>query len=174
MSDNIINNISEADIEYTIVVKNMDDILSEVAIDDKERLLYESIIDNIERYASETVKAGKIAQLPSIGCIRKNPVRKVIQDNHENFRLARTHMTKEQYKEHVRETIIDSKIELAKLEKERLILKRIRSTNKAKYDKLYINIGKYYAEMFIKSILWLREVPFNIEFEEHYNSLKDK
>lgn len=174
MSDVLLNNINDADIEYTIIVKRMDDILFEVTDDTNERYIYESIIDGIEKYASDNIKDGKIAQLPSIGCVRKNPIRQVVRDNHNNFRLARKSMNASQYKDHVREVIIDAKQIQAKLERDKLILKRIRSKNKKRYDKLYITLGKAYAEMYIQSILYLREVPFDKEVQDHLDSFNNK
>lgn len=173
MSEGLINNIDEADIEYSIVIKNMNDILSEVTDDPKEKLIYESIIDGIERTASETIKNGKIAQLPSIGCVRRNPIRKVIQDNHENFRIARKNLSKDNYKEHVRAIIVDAKEQLTKVERDKLILKKTISNNKKKYDKLYITLGKAYANMFIQSILMLKEVPYVLEVQEQYDRLNN-
>lgn len=171
MSNDLNNNINEADFEYLIIVKKADDILSELTDDLTERLIYESIIDSIERSASETIRDGKIASLPSIGCIRKNPIRKVIQDNHETFRIIRKSLTTEQYKQHVKEVIIDAKIEHERNDKQRVILKQIKSRNRKKYDILYLKLGKAYAEMFIQSIYMLKEVPFNLELQQRYDEL---
>lgn len=171
MDDALLNNINEADIEYTIVVKKTDDIVSDLTDDPTERLIYESIIDGIERSASEAIKNNKVAQLPSIGCIRKSPIRQAMRDNYSNFRIARTNMTGDQYKDHVREIIIDAKETQAKLDATKLIIKRTRSKNKKLYDKYYITIGKAYAEMFIQSILMLKEIPYNVEVQTHFDDL---
>lgn len=173
MDDRLINNIDDVDIEYLIVVKKSNDILSELTDDPKERLIYKSIIDGIETTASNAIKNGKTAQLPSIGCIRKNPIRKVIQDNFENFRIARRNLSKDDYKEHVRCIVIDAKEQLVKNANERLIVKRTMSKNKKRYDKLYITLGRSYAEMFIKSILLLKEVPYILEVQEQYDRLNN-
>lgn len=169
--DNTLNNIEDTDIEYLIVVKKMEDILYEVTDDDTERLIYESIIDGIETSAAVAIRAGKVAQLPSIGCLRKNPIRQVVKNNYNNFKIARKYMTKQQYQDHVREVIIDAKETFAKQDAQKLIDKRIRSRNKKQYDLLYTTLGKAHAEMFIFSITALREVPFDIEFQEHYDKL---
>ena len=42
-----------------------------------------------------------------------------------------------------------------------------------KYDTLFKRLGKAYAEMFIYSIYILEEIPFDNEWEEQYQSLKD-
>ncbi len=173
MSD--VNNIDlhESDIEYVIIAKNSSDIIFDLADNDEERFLYESIINGVEKCISDAVKDNKVAQLPLIGCIRKNPVRKVIQSNHLNFRLARQSLTKEQYQEHVRSVIIDAKENLIKQDADKLLNMKLRRKNKKKYDQLYITLGKAYAEMFIQSILYLREVAYDVEVQNHFDDLNN-
>lgn len=174
MADTHINsNIDDADNEYNILIKKSTDIICELTGDINERLIYESIIDNLESTASQNIINNKVVQLPLIGCIRRSPLRQAMVDNYDNFKIARKNLTKEQYKEHVREVIIDAKQNLAKTDKDKLIIKRIRSRNKKRYDNLYINLGKAYAEMFILSILLLKEVPYNVEVQEHYDRLNN-
>lgn len=165
------NNINDADIEYEIVIKKSNDILNELTTDIHERLIYESIIDGIEKGASEAIKAGKIAGLPFIGALRKSPVRQVVKDNFENFKIARKNMSADQYKEHVREIIIDAKINQEKIDKEKAYMRLVMSCNRKRYDKLYLSLGRAYADMFIKSIVWLQEVPYNEEVQQHYDNL---
>ena len=174
MDTTSINNLNDADIEYKIIVKGKDDILSELTSNNKERFIYESIIDNIEKSAADNIKAGKIVQLPAIGCVRKNPTHEIIKKNYDNFRVAKKNMTSEQYKQHVKEIIIHSKQKQEKLNRDKYNVRKIRSRNKEKYDKLYINLGKAYAEMYIYSLLCLREVPFDIEFQQHYDNLNNR
>lgn len=169
MDDSLINNINDADIEYTIVVKKQDDILYDLTDDPKERLIYESIITGIERSAAEAIRDGKVAQLPSIGCLRKSPIRQAIRDNYDNFRIARKQLNKEDYNSHVKEIIIDAKETQARLDKDKAILKKVKSRNKKRYDKLYITLGRAYAEMFIQSILMIKEIPYVLEVQEAYD-----
>lgn len=171
MEDALLNNINDIDIEYTIVVKTMDDIIYNITDDPKEKLIYESIINGIEGSAADAIKNGKIAQLPSIGCVRKSPVRKVIQDNYDNLKIARKNMTSDQYKEHVREIVIDAKQNQEKIDYNKSILRKVRSRNKKVYDKYYITLGKAYAEMYIHSILMLKEVPYDSDVQEAFDNI---
>lgn len=171
MNDATPNNINDADIEYSIVVKNHNDIISELTDDATEKLIYESIIGSLESVASKTVKNKKIAQLPSIGCIRINPLREVIKSNHVAFKIAKKNMNSEQYKSHVKEIIIDARQTMAINDARKLAIKRIRSKNKKRYDLLYINIGKAYAEVYILSLLLLRVVPYDDEVQQHLEEL---
>lgn len=173
MNDDIRQDIIEADEEYTIVNKTINDILNDIDFEDEEeKLLCESIINNIEKTAASAIRDMKVVQIPFIGCIRINPVKRQIRDSYKNFRIARKNMTKEQYKDHVRSYVIDIKEKQEEADRLKIVFHRIRRNNKSKYETFYKNLGRAYAELFIMSIYWLKEVPFDAEFEEHYQSLK--
>lgn len=174
MEDTLQNNINEADEEYVIISKTKDDILNELDFEnEEERLLCDSIITNLEKNASETIRDMKVAQLPFIGCVRINPIKRKLREAKLHLSAVRKSISKEQYKEHVRGYVIDLKEQQKKEDSLKLIFTRIRSNNKKKYDAYYKRLGRAYAELFIMSIYWLAEVPYNAEWEEHYKSLKD-
>lgn len=174
MNDNIENNIIELNDSYSINVRKTNDILNDIEfVDNEERFLCESIITNLEKHASENIRNMKVVQLPFIGCVRINPVKRELRDNYKNFRIARKNMNKEQYKDHVRAYVYDIKEKQKKLDRLKTIFYKIRRHNKSKYDLYFKKLGKAYADMFIYSIFLLKEVPFDEEFENHYQSLKD-
>ena len=115
----------------------------------------------------------KVAQIPFIGCLRINPVKRKLREAKLHLSSVRKSLTKEQYKEHVRSYVIDLKEQQAKADRIKLAIIRIRRNNKKKYDTLFKRLGKAYAEMFIYSIYILEEIPFDNEWEEQYQSLKD-
>ena len=51
---------------------------------------------------------------------------------------------------------------------------KIRRNNKKRYEELYKKLGRAYANMYIKAIRLLDYVPFDLEWEEHYQELKGK
>ena len=171
MTEDISNDINDSNNEYVVITKNINDILNELNFKDEERLLCESIITNIEKTAAEAIKNNKVVQLPSIGCIRKSPLQQAMKKNAVNFRIARKHLTKDEYKDHVRSVINYAKEEVLIKDRNKLAIKRIMSNNKKRYDMLFAKLGKTYANMFVFSIFCLKEIPFDIEFEEHYKSL---
>lgn len=174
MEDITNEQLNEADIEYVIVSKNKNDILNELDFEnEEERLLCDSIISNLEKTASDTIRNMKVAQIPFIGCLRINPVKRKLRDAKLHLRAVRKSLTKEQYKEHVRSYVIDLKEKQIEEDKIKLVFTRIRRNNKKKYEQLFKKCGRAYAELFIMSIYWLKEVPFDQEWEEHYQSLKD-
>lgn len=166
--------LNESDNNFIIVSKDKNDILNELDFkDEEEKLLCDSIITNLEKTASDTIRSMKIAQIPFIGCLRINPVKRKFRDSKLHLKTIRKSLTKEQYKEHVRSYIIDLKEQQKEEDKLKLIFTRIRRNNKKRYEELFKNCGKAYAEMFIMSIYWLKEVPFSQEFEDYYKSIKD-
>lgn len=174
MEDITNEQLNEADIEYVIVSKDKNDILNELDFEnEEERLLCDSIISNLEKTASDTIRNMKVAQIPFIGCLRINPVKRKLRDAKLHLRAVRKSLTKEQYKEHVRSYVIDLKEKQIEEDRIKLAFTRIRRNNKKKYEQLFKKCGRSYAELFIMSIYWLKEVPFDQEWEEHYQSLKD-
>ena len=67
----------------------------------------------------------------------------------------------------------DAKEELKKEEFRKRYINRVRSRNKKKYEYYFLTYGKAYAEMYIQSILWLEEVPFNPEVEEAFETIRN-
>lgn len=174
MEDITNEQLNEADIEYVIVSKNKNDILNELDFEnEEEHLLCDSIISNLEKTASDTIRDIKVAQIPFIGCLRINPVKRKLRDAKLHLRAVRNSLTKEQYKEHVRSYVVDLKEKQKEEDRIKLTFARIRRNNKKRYEQLFKICGKAYAELFIMSIYWLKEVPFDAEWEEHYQSLKD-
>lgn len=174
MEDITNEQLNEADIEYVIVSKGKNDILNELDFEnEEERLLCDSIISNLEKTASDTIRNMKVAQIPFIGCLRINPVKRKLRDAKLHLRAVRKSLTKEQYKEHVRSYVIDLKEKQIEEDRIKLAFTRIRRNNKKKYEQLFKKCGRAYAELFIMSIYWLKDVPFDQEWEEHYQSLKD-
>lgn len=174
MEDITNEQLNEADIEYIIVSKDKNDILNELDFEnEEERLLCDSIISNLEKTASDTIRNMKVAQIPFIGCLRINPVKRKLRDAKLHLRTVRNSLTKEQYKEHVRSYVVDLKEKQKEEDRIKLAFIRIRRNNKKKYEQLFKKCGRAYAELFIMSIYWLKEVSFNQEWEEHYQSLKD-
>jgi hypothetical protein len=174
MENDFQEHINESDVNYVIISKNKEDILNEIDFNnEEERFLCDAIITNLEKYAANSIRNMKATQLPYIGTLRINPVKRQFRDAKLHLSSVRKNITKEQYKEHVRSYINDLKEKQKKLDKIKLTMLHIRRKNKKKYDALYKRLGKNYAELYIMSIYWLTEVPFNLEWEEHYQSLKE-
>lgn len=163
----------EVNLKPEYIVKHSNDILDELNLSKDEKFICNSIISNLEKTAAKAIKEDKIAQLPYIGCIRYNPVRKHFIANIKGLSIKRKCMTKENYKNYIREYIYEAKeIQKAK-DRAKFIYNRIKSKNKKQYEVLFKKLGRAYAEMFILSIYLLDEVPYNAEWEEQYIKLNN-
>lgn len=161
--------------EFVIISKDKNDILDELDFkDETERALCDSIITNNEKLIAENLRSMKVVQIPYIGNMRVNPVQRKMRDNYKNFKIARRNMTKEQYKEHVRSYFIEAKQNQDYLDKLKLVRRRNKINNKAKYELLIEKLGKSYAEMYIFAIYLLEYIPFDEEWEERYQELKNQ
>ncbi len=173
MENSIDDKIIGLNDEFIIISKTKDDILDELDFnDEEERLLCDSIITGLEQYVADTVRSMKVAQIPFIGCLRINPIKRKLRDAKLHLSAVRKNLTKEQYKEHVRSYVIDLKEQQAKEDRFKFNIIRLKRINKKKYEELFKKCGKSYAELYIKSIYWLKEVPYSQEFEDRYRELK--
>lgn len=174
MEDNLQELLNEANEEYVIINKNKNDILNGMDFNnEEEKLLCDSIITNLEKDISNGIRNMKTVQIPFIGCVRINPIKRKIRDDFEHFKFARRNMTKEEYRQYFSNYIKEAKKEQEDKDKLKLINNRIRNDNKEKYDLLFKKLGKVYADTFIYAIRLLKEVPFDAEWEEQYQSLKN-
>lgn len=160
--------------EFDIVIKTKKDILDELEYDDiDDKFIYNTIVENMESFAAESIGKMKTVSYPNIGCIRINPVHKQFNNTLKGLSVMRDKMTKEEYKLYVGTKIK----ELRNKEKRNDLIKQyiatIKQKNKDKYDAMYYRFGVAYANMYIKAISLLEEVPYSQEFEDYYRELKN-
>ena len=161
--------------DYSIITKNTKDILNDMNFEDEDdRYMCYSIINNLEKFASDSIRAMKIVSLPFIGCLRISPVRRKLRDTKLHLHNIRQAMTKEEYKEYVTGLVKEWNEEQREADTEKLLMTKIKRNNKKKYEELYKKLGRAYANMYIKAIRLLDYVPFDLEWEEHYQELKGK
>lgn len=174
MNDEVQFGVADIGENYVIISKDTNDILNDMDFNNEdERLLCESIITNLEKDAASAIREMKTVSLPFIGCLRINPIKRKLRDAKLHLSLMRNNMSKDDYKQHVRDIVHEFGQEMDKADAEKLIMTKIRRNNKKRYDELYKKLGRAYAEMFIFSIRGLKEVPFDSEWEEYYQNLKD-
>lgn len=151
-----------------------EDIINSLEFNNKEdRILCSSIIDNIEKSISNTIKNNKCASIPYIGCLRRKFNSGVLVK--EKFKLSnvRKVLNKEDYKEYCRTVFNEYKHEanLKTIETKRV--KRIRKIFKKQYETYLRTINKSYADMFLFSVSNFTQVEFNEEIEEQYSRLRE-
>lgn len=106
MDKNVIDNIYDSDLNNELEVNTMKDIINSIGFKSEEdKLMCEVIITNLEKYAAENIKQSKTVNIPYIGCIRKSPLREAIVSRKFDFKKARLSMSREEYKDYVRQSI---------------------------------------------------------------------
>ena len=172
---NNINKIEEVNEDFSITIKSKSDILNELDFKTEEdKLLCESIIDSLENTVYDSVRDGLTVSIPYIGNLRRNPIYESITESKKNFKAIRACVSKEQYKQHVVEVIIDAKEEQAKKDRLKATLTNIKRINKKKYEKYYMEFGRAYAQLFLTAIYWLKEIPFDPEVQAAFDNLNEE
>ena len=152
--------------------KDINDILSDISFEiEDDKLLMKDVISNLESVVAEEVKNGKCVQIPYIGSVRKNPLKETLEKNRTNFRIAAKSLSKEGFKEHCSLIFKQKKDELRIQDYEKSKVKQIRKRHRKEFERLYVDIGPAYANMYIKSKMMLAPVLFDEEFEERYQEL---
>lgn len=174
MKQQIQDNVEDVTNGYQVIIKTKDDILDNMSFDTKEdKLLCSDIIDNLDKSIADGLRQQKIVQIPLIGCLRINPVRKEFNENRKALKAIRKSVNKDQYRQYIKDYIGELRNKQRAKDSYKLIITRIKKCNKKKYDYFARNLGYAYAELFIISVYWLKEVPFDAEWEEWYQSLKE-
>lgn len=173
LNDSIINEQLENDNdEFSVVIKNRKDIINDIKFDsEKEKMLCNDIIKSLENFAADNIKDMKVVNLPLIGCVRINPVRRALRDKKLHLSLIRQNLSKEEYKDYVRDTVIELKEKQKDIDRYKVRFNKIKSIYKDKYTKLYNKAGRSYADMYIAAMTMFKEVPFDEEWEETYQRL---
>lgn len=162
--------IQVADLEY--VEKSTNDILDDIGFESEiDRLLCKDIVQHLENTAAEEILNNKCIQIPFIGCLRKNPLKQVLEDNRKNFRIIAQNYSKEERKEKYAEVFRNKKAELRKEDYYKARIKKLRRKYKTKYEQYFTHVGPAYAEMFIASRLNFSMVEFNKELEDKLQEL---
>lgn len=164
------DNCRLSDLDY--IEKSLEDIIDDIGFKtDEQALICKDIISHLERTAAEEINKGNCVQMPFIGALRKNPLKQTLEENRGKFRTMSKHLSKENFKEYTAEVFRTKKEELRHKDYIKTKEKEIRNKYKNKYETYYKILGPAYANMFVKSIMMLRIVEFNQEFEDHMQEL---
>ena len=167
------DNIRLADLNY--IEQDINTILDSIDFkDEDEELLCKDIITHLETTAAEEMQNDKCVQLPFIGSIRKNPLRKVLDKNRTAFKIAAKNLSKEDFKEYCASVFQERKDELRLEDYKKSKIREVRNKNKIKYEQYYTHLGPAYANMYLHSFLMLRMVEYNQEFEDKLRELNNE
>lgn len=158
----------DIDLDYVLIVKDKDILLNEIDFTNKERLLCSAIIDNLEKQASKEIISGKCVSIPFLGTIQKNWYKSKVISHYKDFKQARNTLSKDEYKEYVRQTMEEEiKIhndEEAKIKK----FNKFKRSVLPQYLKLMNKHGVAYANAWLVTRQKFEVVEFDEEIEEIY------
>lgn len=161
--------------EIELEVKSFKDIISEIDFKtEEEALVCESIIHSLEKYAADNLKKDKAVQLPYIGVVRKNIVKREFLKSRSELKTLRKQNDKETYREIVRQKVLDLKKKQKELDDKKLQINKLITTYKKEYEYYYKHVGPAYANMFIFGKTLFKEVPFDKEVQKMYDELSKK
>lgn len=167
------DNIRLAKFDY--VEKDINDIIEDLNFDNEnDALLTKDIISHLENTAAEEIINDKCVQIPFIGSIRKNPLRKVLDKNRTAFKLASKQLSKGAFKEYTASVFQEKKNEMRLEDYKKAKIKEVRNKNKTKYEQYFTHLGPAYANMYCQAILMMRMVEYNQEFEDIIKELNDE
>lgn len=159
--------------DYSIITKNMNDIVDEAFKSDEERLLAKSIIDNLEHDAVEGIKSGQTIKIPSIGNYRYNPIKKHIRDHYKDFKEAKKSMSKEEYREYVGGTVDYWKEQIRLDDMDKVKNRKLKWRYRKKYNTLCKKHGFLFANLWFHFLYNVKMVEYDAELEYHLRSLYD-
>lgn len=166
--------IDVENIDYTIPIYNRKDIIDNTDWDNEDdKLICEDIIDKMDEQIRTTIVKGQTAQIPYIGNIRKNPVHMEFTAQKSSLSELRKQVGKAEYKKQISKLIIDIKANCKTQDYIHRYFNSIKRNNLKKYNKLFNLLGQHYADLYIYSIMWCKEVPFDQDVEDAYNMISN-
>lgn len=175
MEDYIEKQLAEDNLDCELTVKTKADVMAELAFaDDEDKALCDSIIDVIERTAANVIRNDRVAQIPYIGTFRINPVKKGMFERKEMFRLLRKTMSPSEFKDYVRGVLNELKINAKVADRSRVARNKMKRSAKSKYLEYLKKYGYGYAEMYVLAMTMFKEVPFDSEWQDKFDELKER
>ena len=167
VNEDVVNNSS---IDYNLQVVDMEYILDNMNLTPEDRELTKDIILNLEAQEAEAISKGLITQLPNYGTIVIDNIKRELHKHNKEMILARKQMTKDEYKQYVKDLRKDIKNNIT--EKRIKNIKRKKQQKNIKYfKKLIVNRGKAYVNMLYLAYDLLETIEFNQEVQDQYDKM---
>lgn len=141
---------------------SMKDILECLGKNKIDTEITKSIIEDIENTLEKGLNERKCVSIPYIGRIRRSEYKEMIAASREELREVKNKVSLEEYKQYRRDLYKSFKEKCRDRDRTRTIIDKVLRLNKKKYNLLYSNCGKAYADMWIKKIGFLQIVEHDI------------
>lgn len=166
--------LHKADFDYELITKTTDDIISQCNFEtDKDKLICKDIIKHLHKTAKNYIEADKVANIPYIGCLRKNPINKVIIAKKEHIKNVYNNSTIGEFQFEVASIINKVKSDARAEDVAKTMDNKIKSKNRKLYDRIAKEQGVNDAINFIKMIQNLEVINYDETVEEMYRRLNN-
>ena len=154
-----------------IVYKSMNNILDDMNLESKERLIIKNIILDLESQIGDIVFNDGKAAIPYIGTINK-PYKAIVARKYaKDFAEARKRMTKEEYADYVRDIMKKEKKAIEERNAKAARFAEFRSKRFRVYTKLFDRHGEEYANLWLFFKGYGNIVHFDPDREAEYQQV---
>ena len=154
-----------------IVYKNMNNILDDMNINEKERIITKNIILDLESQIGDIIFNDGKASIPFIGTINK-PYKAIVARKYaKEFSEARKRMTKEEYMDYVRNIMKKEKKAIEENHARAARFAEFRNKRFRLYTKLYDRHGEEYANLWLFFKGYGNIVHFDPDREAEYQQV---
>lgn len=154
-----------------IVYKSMNNILDDMNVESKERLIIKNIILDLESQIGDIVFNDSKAIIPYIGTINK-PYKAIVARKYaKDFAEARKRMTKEEYADYVRDIMKKEKKAIEERNARAARFAEFRSKKFRVYTKLFDRHGEEYANLWLFFKGYGNIVHFDPDREAEYQQV---
>jgi len=158
---------------YELEVVRLEDVLADINFsNDDDFNICKDIIVNLEFKAGDIIAQNKTVSLPYIGRLRKPLVKKEFAKSYKLLKVAKSVLTKEEFKDYARDTYNEAKEKVMSWKKNDQLRRKLIAANNKKYKKIYLTFGEKLANVWIESLLWLTPVEFNQEVQDVFDEIE--
>lgn len=169
--------IPDADLDYVLIYKDMDNIIDEMTFDNiEDKEITRSIIDSLEHEAAAQLKKKNTVNIPYLCNLGIDTTAVCVQQHAKDFYHAKKTMTKEQYKAYVKDIIHRAHKEAEAIELRKRMFNHFKVVHRKEYNKKKDTMGKAYADCWIQYMYAFQPVDYDEDLNnaiiEYYG--KDK
>ena len=157
---------------YLLEVVRSKDIFEDLDFNEDDLNICKDIIGQLETKAAEILNQGKTVALPYIGRLRKPLVKVEVYKQRKLLKVARSVMSKEDYKEYYRELRKECVDKISSQDEKGKIKRRLIALNRKRYLEKYKLFGERGADLWITTLMWLEPIEFNQEIQDVFDEIE--
>lgn len=154
---------------WDINVIERNELINSLEIKDEEKIILNDIVIDIEELVKVNLENDKVGFIPYLGRFKLSSGIRNLERHREEIKKANASgMSKEELKKLTIEIYTEGIKQENKINDEERIYRNFKKIYKKEYNRLYQDLGKTYAEMFIWTLTLLRPIEFDAEFQRAF------